>query len=79
MNANEIARAVVAYKWAGYNGGQATKLDLLDVCDFIATMLKGQTYRHDKTMTVAQLRSTMRALLVVLREQVEANRIPVKP
>lgn len=71
MTADEIMRAVETYKWAGYNGGQATKNDLLDVCDFIATLLMRQRYYHDKRMTVHQLRAVMRALLIRLRDSIE--------
>lgn len=48
--------------WRGYNGGQATKDDLLNVCEVLASALKGQPVVYKGR--VPELRTQMQALLV---------------
>lgn len=59
-------RTLLKHDWRGYNGGQATKEDLLNVCEILDSALRGQRVVYKaKDFRVPELRTRMHALLVV--------------
>lgn len=52
--------------WRGYNGGQGTKDDLLNVCEILDSCHKGmQVIYNERDFTVPELRLRMRVLLAM--------------
>lgn len=56
---------VLKREWRGYNSSQATKEDLLNVCEVLDSVLRGQkiVYRA-KDFRVPELRTLMHGLLI---------------
>lgn len=62
-------------QWLARPGArQATKDDLLDVCDGLGSSLRGVAVRYDRGSSVGSLRQEMRELLVEV-----AERLAIKP
>jgi len=62
-------------KWRAHpNCRQATKEDLLDACDVLATLTKGTVTRYSERSTCQQLRREMRNLLAAIEIDISIAR-----
>lgn len=57
-------RALLKHTWRGYNGGQATKEDLLNVCEVLESVLRGTKIIYKPSdFRVPELRARVEVLL----------------
>jgi len=66
-------KTLIKHDWRGYNGGQATKDDLLNVCEVLESVLRGSkvVYRAGD-FRVPELRARVGVLLARVGKRLEA-------
>lgn len=65
-------RTLLKHNWRGYNGGQATKDDLLNVCEVLESVLRGTKVIYKASdFRVPELRSRVTVLLVLVGKRLE--------